>query len=161
EQARLAAEPQPEPQAPTLEECIAHLPERVQRWYRSHPDFLTDPEKAAKVQYCHHVARRETGEEITPAYYDRMESMLGLAPSTTGQARPIERPPVAPAPRRTEPVRQQQRSAAPVSAPPSREPASFSTGRPISHRAPLTKEELEIAQASGISADEYQRQKER
>src|SRR5215471_10154505 len=36
-----AAEPQP--QQPTLEQYISHLPERVQRWYRKHPEFATDP----------------------------------------------------------------------------------------------------------------------
>src|SRR5215813_4125697 len=64
---RQQQQPQPqhaeEPQAqqePTLEQVIANLPPRVQRWYRAHPEFLTDPEKAAQIQYCHHVARRET-----------------------------------------------------------------------------------------------------
>jgi len=52
-----AAEPQQQ-QQPTLEEMIAHLPGRVQRWYRSNPEWLTNPEKAAQIQYVHHVARR-------------------------------------------------------------------------------------------------------
>src|SRR5262249_22545723 len=58
---RAAAEQPPPPppqeaQQPTLEDHIAHLPPRVQGWYRKHPELATDPEKAAQVQYCHHVA---------------------------------------------------------------------------------------------------------
>src|SRR5262249_13633701 len=62
-----AAEPQapPQQQAPTLEDVIAHLPERAKRLYRAHPEFATDPEKAAQIQYCHHVAAREVGEQFT------------------------------------------------------------------------------------------------
>src|SRR5262245_47351007 len=76
EQARLATEPPPEPQEPTLEQAIAHLPPRVQRWYREHPELATDPEKAAQVQYCHYVARREVGAEFNERCLDRMELMV-------------------------------------------------------------------------------------
>jgi hypothetical protein len=160
---RMAAEPQPQ-QPPTFEETIAHLPERVQRWYRGNPEFLTNPEKAAQIQYAHHVARREVGEEGTEPYFARMEAMLGIAPRANGQAQrrpgPIEsRPPVtAPAPRYEAPPRQQQRSAVPISAPPTREVPSMASGRVPSRRVPLTAEQIEIAKASGISVEEYERQ---
>ena len=158
-----AAEPQPQqPQQPTLEQYISHLPERVQRWYRKHPEFATDPEKAAQVQYCHHVARRETGQEFTDPYYDRMESMLGLVPATNGQTqhRPIERPSPAPAPpppRYEAPIRQ-QRSAVPVSAPPTRDVPSMATGRPTGGPVRLTPQQFEAAKFSGISPEEYAKQ---
>src|SRR5262249_30708384 len=153
-----AEEPQ-QAQEPTLEQIIAGFPERVQRWYRAHPEFLTDPEKAAQIQYCHHVARRETGEEMTGPYFDRMEVMLGIAPATNGNgnghvapprsqdtttvpARPVtvDRPPP--------PIGVEgrpQRMSVPVSAPPTRESPSMSTGRAPSHRAPLTAAEREVA----------------
>jgi hypothetical protein len=155
-----ASEPPPQlqdPQEPTLEQAIAHLPERVQRWYKAHPEFLTNPEKAAQIQYVHHVAAREVGEQFTDPYFDRMEQMLGLRARpqpSNGNAAPT--PP--PAPRNVEPPPRQQRSAVPMSAPPSREPASMSTGRPASRRVPLTAEQLEMAKASGITAEEYERQ---
>jgi hypothetical protein len=158
-----AAEPRQQPQEPpTLEQQIAHLPERVQRWYKAEPRFLTDPEQAARIQYAHHVATREVGEQFTDPYFARMEQMLGLAPRSNGQtqSRPIERP-SAPAPRYEAPPRQQYRQSAPVSAPPSREPASMSTGRPQSFRAPLTADELEIARASGITPERYAQEKEK
>jgi hypothetical protein len=50
----------------------------------SNPQFLTDPEKAVQIQYCHHVAVREVGEQFTDPYYSRMEQMLGLASASNG-----------------------------------------------------------------------------
>jgi hypothetical protein len=139
------------PQEPTLEQQIAHLPPRVQGWYRNHPELAMDPERAAQVQYCHHVARRETGEEMTPAYCDRMEQMLGFAPRTNGQT---QHRPAAPPPRSEAPARQQQRGI-PMSAPPTREAPSMSTGRPVGRRVPLTEAQREAARFSGVSEQEY------
>src|SRR5262249_7536313 len=56
-----ASEPQ---QQQPEDDPLARLPPRVQRWYREHPELATDPERAAQVQYCHHVARREAGGEL-------------------------------------------------------------------------------------------------
>src|SRR5262245_48644404 len=123
-----AAEPQ-QAQQPTLEDCIAHLPERAKRLYREHPEFATDPEKAAQIQYCHHVAAREVGEQFTEPYFDRMEQMLGLAPRSNGHAQQ-QRPPAPAAPPRYSPPVRQQRSAVPMSAPVSRDSPSMATGRP-------------------------------
>lgn len=160
QQPQHATEPRQEPQEPTFEECIAHLPERARGWYRRDPKLLSDPERAAQVQYVHHVVCRELGGEGTEdAYFNRMEAML--FPSTTnGQARPTEStPPAAPAPRHEAPPRRAM--SAPVSAPPSREPVSMRTGRPQSFRAPLTADEVEIARASGISPERYAQEKEK
>jgi len=157
-----AAEPQqPQPQGPTLEQVIAHLPERAKRLYREHPEFATDPEKAAQIQYCHHVAAREVGEQFTDPYFDRMEQMLGMAPATNGQTQQ-HRPSPAPAapPRYETPVRQ-QRSAIPVSAPPTRDVPSMATGRPVGGPVRLTAEQRDAARFSGISEQEYARQLER
>jgi len=158
----VGAEGRQQPQEPTLEQMIAHLPPRVQRWYSAHPEFLTDPEKAAQIQYCHHVARRETGEEMTEPYFDRMESMLGIAPATHAETKPTPQPNVAPA-LHSAPQRQPARPMAgtTVSAPPSRDVPSYSTGRSPRHRVPLTRDELEIAAASGQTPEQYQAQKEK
>src|SRR5262245_33598999 len=45
QQPRYATEPQQQRAAPTPEEIIANsgLPDRVQRWNRANPQFLTDP----------------------------------------------------------------------------------------------------------------------
>jgi hypothetical protein len=126
---RLAAEP---PQPPPIEQAIASLPKRAQGWYKSHPEYFTDPEGAARMQYAHWVVKRETGEEFTDKYFDRMESLLGLQQQPPAQPKPaptqehkvnghapVSAPPAPP--RNPAPVRQQQqRSGPPVSAPPTR-----------------------------------------
>ena len=170
---RLAAEPpQQQPPADRMEQAIAAMPERVKRWFRTHPEYLVEPEKAAQIQYCHHVAARETGEQFTDPYFDRMEQMLGWQqqPPATKTAPTQENkvnghaPVSAPAepPRNPTPVRQQQqRSGPPVSAPPTRDVPSLASGRPTTRRVPLTEVELQIAKNSGISPEEYQLQKEK
>src|SRR5215475_4262212 len=95
QQQRMATEPQQDPR----EAALAQMPERVQRWYRDHPEFLNDPERAAQVQYCHWVAKRETGQEGTDLYFDRMEHLLGLR-SNGGAVSPQP----TPAPRSAAPV---------------------------------------------------------
>jgi hypothetical protein len=71
-------------------------------------------------------------------------------------------PASAPAPQRNgAQLRQQRPASAPVSAPPTRDAPSMSTGRPTSHRVPLTEAEAEIARSSGLSLEEYQQKKEK
>jgi hypothetical protein len=153
----------PEPAADPVEAALAAMPPRVQRWYRTNPELLTNPELAARVQYCHHVAAREVGQQFTDPYFDRMESLLGFRkqqqpkPASNGHAAPA----AAPA-RNDGSVRQQQQRPGPsVSAPPTREVPSMASGRPVGRRVPLTADELQIAQSLGISAEEYQTQKEK
>jgi hypothetical protein len=159
----------PEPASDPMEAAIAALPPRVQTWYRNKPELLTNPELAARVQYCHHVAAREVGQQFTDPYFDRMETLLGFKqqqqpkPSNNGHAAPAApRNPASAAPaRNAPPVRQQQYNGGAVSAPTSREAPSMASGRPASRRVPLNADELQIAQSLGISAEEYQTQKER
>src|SRR5262245_43263350 len=154
------AEPPQAPQEP--EDPLAHLPPRVQRWYREHPELATDPERAAQVQYCHHVARREVGQEFTDPYFDRMEAML-FGPATNGRAESKPTPQAAnyaPA-RNSAPQRQPARMSVAVSAPPSREAPSMTTGRPQGGPVRLTNEQIDAARFSGVSPEEYARQLER
>jgi hypothetical protein len=167
-----AAEPRP-PQPPidAMEQAIAALPERAQRWCRAHPEFLTNPERAAQLQYCHWVAKREIGEEGTDAYFDRMEALLDIStqqqqqpkPGSNGHSAPAAPPrnsaPAALAARNGVPARQQYNGH--VSAPPTRDVPSMASGKPTNRRPPLTENELQIAKNSGISPEEYQLQKEK
>jgi hypothetical protein len=134
-----------EPQEPTdqFEQAIASLPERAKRWYRNNPEFLTNPERAAQVQYCHFVAAREAGGEGTDSYFDKMEHLLGL------RQRPQSQP--AATPRNS--VRQQY-TGGPVSAPPSREVPSFSTGRPQSASLALTAQDRVHARMWNITDEQ-------
>jgi hypothetical protein len=145
-----------EPEPPGMQElvqefdaAIAHLPPRAKNWYLTHPEFLTDPKKAAQIQYAHHIAVRETGEEMTPRYFDAMESLLDLSPP---QPKP-RREPV----KITPPPRGPASSAVNYSAPPSRESPSISTGRaPVSDsKVTLTPEQREAAKYSKCTEEEY------
>jgi hypothetical protein len=164
QQPQYAAEPPPrqQPQPPSqdpLEAFLASVPEPTAKWLRAHPEYMTDQRKNAALQHFHWVARDEAGEEFTPRYIERLEHHLGLRQQSNGHQSHVPKQSITtPAPRYEAPPRQQHRQSAPVSAPPSREPASMSTGRPASRRVPLTAEQVEIAKASGISVEEYERQ---
>jgi hypothetical protein len=153
---QFAAEPQ-EPQQPTTEEIIAAsgLPERAKHWLRQYPEYVSDPIKNAQMQKMHNVAEYQAGSEFTERYFDRMEILLGL------RQEPTPAPVVAPtAPRNSAPVQKQQ-YAAPVSAPPTRDVPSMTTGKSRSFRQPLTADELHIAQQCGQTPEQYQEQKEK
>jgi hypothetical protein len=171
---RLAAEPQqPQQQQPTVEEVVANLPERAKRWYKAQPELFTNPEGAARIQYAHCVAKRETGEELTEKYFDRMDHLLGFRqqqppaqpkPAPTQENKVNGHAPVsAPAaPRNAAPVRQQHRPAGPsVSAPPTRTAPSMTTGRPVNSHPQLTAEQLALAESLKISPQEYALQLEK
>jgi hypothetical protein len=173
-QQRLAAEPQQPPpqQLLTTEEAVASLPERARRWFKARPELFTEPEGAARIQYAHWVAKRETGEELTDRYFDRMDHLLGFRqqqPPATKTAPTQENksyvnghaPASAPAAPR-EPVRQQQQRPGPsVSAPPTRAVPSMTTGRPVNHHPPLTADEVALAAHLKISPEEYALQKDK
>src|SRR5262245_61988508 len=153
---------EPEPETPQMEDpleqfeaVIQHLPDRAKAWFRKDPALLFNPERAAQLAYVHHVAARETGGENSDEYFDRVESMMGLRNVSVSPELPQpERP------RPSAPVRPRY-NGAPVSAPPTREAPSLSSGRTMNERTPLTREELEVARASRISPEEYQKQKQK
>ena len=95
-----------------------------------------------------------------------IERHLGIAPKTNGYAetKPTMQSANVARALHSAPQRQsapQRMSAAPVSAPPTRQVPSMSTGRAPSYRAPLTQDELLIAQQCGQTPQEYQAQKEK
>jgi hypothetical protein len=141
-------EPQQQ-RVPTAEEIIAGsgLPDNAKSWLRAHPEYITDPTKNVQLRKMHNVAEYQAGEEYTAPYFSRLEILLGLKQ----EAQPAPR--VAPA-RRPAYV-------GAFSAPPTREAPSMKTGRPMERQPQLTADELEIARGSGISAEEYARQKAR
>jgi len=95
-----------------------------------------------------------TGEEFTERYFDQMEILLGMrseAPTPAPQ-------PAAPSPRLQAPVA----SGPMVSAPPTRDSQSWSSGRPLGEtRTRLTAEEMDLAERLGLEPAEYLRQKEK
>jgi hypothetical protein len=142
---------------PTAEQIIegSGLPELAKVWLRQHPEYVSDPVKNQQLRKMHNVAEWQSGQEYTAAYFDRMDILLGLKQEfqpaqSNGNATSQRAPQTAPA---------RSRTAAPYSAPISREAPSMKTGRPIERQPQLTREELEIAAGSGISAEEYAKQK--
>src|SRR5262245_38524971 len=145
--------PQQQPQmdpAAQFEQMVSHLPERMRDWYRVDPQFLE--ERAAQIQYAHHVVRRELGEEFTEPYYEKMDHVLGLG------RQPPQPEPQPERQRASTPARQQ--SGPPVSAPPSRESHSMSTGRPVGDTR-LTAEQLDLARTLGLTPEQYRQGVER
>jgi len=163
-----AAEPQ-QPQEPIdpIEFVLANsgLPEGAKAWLRKHPEYVLDPEKNAELQHFHYKARREAGSEFDDGYYGVLERHLGIAARTNGhtETKPTVQPTNYAEQRNSVPQRQlaPQRMSVPVSAPPTREAPSMTTGRMPSRRAPLSRDELEIAQGLGMTAEQYQAQKEK
>jgi hypothetical protein len=140
-----SSEPRPEPQQqqPTIEQIIAGaaVPDAAKNWLRQHPDYVSDPVKNAKLIKMHNVAEYQAGSEFTPAYFERMEILLGLR-----QERP---PPQANSGNGTQrPAPAVQRQSAPISAPPSRKVPSMSGQYSPSQRdIVLSKEQQEIVES--------------
>jgi hypothetical protein len=153
-QQKFATEPPQQQMDPAaqFEQMVSYLPERMRDWYRVDPQFLD--ERAAQIQYAHHVVRRELGEEFTDPYYDRMEHALGLrhvAPQPEPQPLPERQ-------RASTPARQ---NGPPVSAPPTRDSYSMSTGRPQGGPTQLSGEERQLAKTLGLTDEQYRKGKER
>jgi hypothetical protein len=149
-----AAEP-PQPQQPAM-------PAHIERWLAEHPEYTNPNDHVAQAEiYTATLKCNRDGKSWDqPDFLPTLERHLGLRREqprpqpSNGNAAPT--PP--PAPRYEAPPRQQQRSTVPMSAPPTREAPSMSTGRSPSHRVPLTAEQRDAARFSGISEQEYERQ---
>jgi hypothetical protein len=143
------------------------MPARVEKWLADHPQYLDPNDHVAQAEI--HLATvkcmRDGKTWDAPDFIDTIERHLGVKqPATNGRAQDmrIESRPSPPAPTPTpRAAPPQQRMAVNVSAPPTREVPSYSTGRAPSHRAPLTADELYIAQQSGQTPEQYQDQKEK
>jgi len=142
----------------------------VAKWLAEHPEYTDPNDQIAQVEISL-ATMKATRDGLTwndDDFLPSIERHLGLRPAATNgahvrAARPestdvYEQSRRPSAPPQRQPVRS---SAAPVSAPPTRTVPSMATGRAPSYRAPLTRDELEIAAASGQTPEQYQQQKER
>jgi hypothetical protein len=163
QQQPLAIENEPQQQPQTAEQIIASsgLPERAQAWLRRHPDYVTDPQKNAHIQGLHYAAAHQAGgDAFSDLYFSKLENLLGLKQAqSNGNGTYQSAPPSVQ--RQAAPVRQQRTAGGPLmSAPPTREVPSMSTGRPTNVRRPLTQAQRDIAKNCGISDEKYQEQLE-
>src|SRR5262249_33853591 len=144
-----AAEPQQQhPQQPAM-------PAHVEKWLADHPQYMDPNDQVAQAEiYTATLKCNRDGKSWDqPDFLPTLERHLGIAPATNGHAqqRPVERPTPAPAapPRYEAPVRQQQRSTVPMSAPVSRDSPSMATGRSQGGPVRLTPAQQEAARFSG------------
>jgi hypothetical protein len=154
------AQQSPPPQQPPPQPA---MPPAVEKFLAEHPQYMdpNDVVAQAEIQLATLKTARDGLTWNDDNFIPSIERHLGLRREQQPQPQPQPRPQAQPQPQpRNGPVRQ-QRISTPVSAPPSREPASMSTGRPQSFRAPLTAEEVEIARASGITPERYAQEKEK
>lgn len=127
---------------------LSTLPPLVRTWLDAHQDYITDPEKNARVNYLHHVVIREGHSFDSPEYVVSMEEHLGMRekPRTKGEQEVDE----------YEEPQPRTRSSM-VSAPVSREAPPDSKGeRPGQVR--LSAAQKEAARISGLSEKEYAEQ---
>lgn len=148
-EARLAeAKAKPKQDAPkpdAFEAAISNMPPLVKDWMRSHPDYMTDQRKNAKIQALHWDVLDEGHAFGTQPYIEAMETKLGMREAPKNVEEHEEEQP--------------QRTTVVTQAPPTRDVPSAATGKPSSTKVMLTAEEREVARLNDITEIEYAKQK--
>lgn len=114
-----------------FEAAIAALPDSAKTWLRGHREYMTDQQKNVEIQYFHNQVLREGHPAYSPAYFESLETKLGMRQAKTDDD--------------DEPEEPRSRT---VSAPVSRDPPSPTTGRAAPQKVTLSAEEREIARSS-------------
>jgi hypothetical protein len=151
---------QQERYAKERQQHVAQIPEHIKRWADENPRYINDPIGQAELNVALMKATRDGLNWQSPNFVETVERHLGMRQQPAAKqptTLPYE-PPRQPAPRQA-PVRQYK--GPPISAPPTRDVPSYSTGKPSSYRSQLTGEESQLAASLGLSAEEYRHQKEK
>jgi len=117
-------------------------------WIRQHPDYVTDTKLNRKMIAAHNLAMADDVKEGSPEYFTHVESTLGLTQKT-------DEPEVDAMADAAKPI---QRRSSPAAAPPSR--SMGSDGKKI-NVVTLTRDEIEMAEMSGQTKEEYARNKQK
>jgi len=136
--------------ADPVEEFASQLTPLSAAWIRKNPTFVTDPNKMRKMIAAHNLAEANGIAGDTPEYFDFVEQTVGLkqerqepqSGSEADAAEPLSEA-AAPAKRRSAPP------AAPVNRGGSNNPRTMT----------LSREEKEIAEATGQTYEEFARNK--
>lgn len=146
ENGKAAMEAQPKPQAPEpiraadpVEAFAAQLTPQSAAWVRAHPEYVTDAELNNLMVAAHNSAVKNGIRPDTPQYFSHVEGRLGVY---KGQPAHTDDDTMSAA------SRPAVRDTAPPAAPPSRGDG----GRRI---ARLSAEEMEIAELSGMTPEQY------
>jgi len=125
-----------------------NIPPLAKRWLRQHPEYLNDARKNSKLQALHWDVVDEGYQPYSAEYFEVMEQKLGMRQ--------------APVVHKEEEDDVDDASGTPrkalVSAPPSREAPSLGTG-PRGGKVTLTRAEKDAARISGVTEEEYAKQK--
>jgi len=151
----VAVEPPPQAaDAPTLPERLEEKDPVATAASSAIRDRLREMENAVRAGKTWHDSD----------FIDTVERYLGLKQETrsNGNGHLHDSSPMpAPTPPRNPPVRQQHGGSLVMSAPPTRDAPSFTTGRRQSDTTRLTADEADMARRLKISPEEYARQKEK
>lgn len=147
EQGKVALESAPRPQQPNaapryadpVDEFASHLSPRSADWVRKHPEYARDQRKTQEMISAHQIAVARGHEPDSESYFNTVEGILGLSHSESAREAP------------------QSRQAAPSPAPSSRQASTNGTSTPT--RARLSPAEIEAAEMSGMTNQEYARHK--
>jgi hypothetical protein len=151
---RLESAPKPVARAPVdpVEQFAAQLTPQSAAWVREHPEYVRDARKNQKMLAAHAIAMADGIKADTPEYFQSIEQTLKIAPPVALDEDPTDDPMKAAA--QMAPI---QRRAAPAAAPVTR--SGNGTGsRANVYRASAA--EVEAAELSGLSVEEYVRNRE-
>jgi chromosome segregation ATPase len=126
---------------PTFEDRISALSHKSQAWLREHPDCVTDPKRNAKLMGAHYEALSNEIRPDSREYFAFLEDKMGYSDETDDEG-DVE----------IETQRAESRRGVPA-APVSRDARPGSQLAPGKYR--LTREEVEMAEAMGISPAKY------
>lgn len=142
---------EPETRAATqpagFEQRIAALPENAKGWLRQHPEYINDNGLNKKIQAAHgDIVEFQGVEAFSPAYFDALDTKLGLKKVETKQE--------------PEPEPKPKQRSIPMTAPVSRDVPNASGVRQEKTRITLTEQERYIARNSYTAPDMSNAQKE-
>lgn len=142
---RLESAPKPVVRVPDdpVEAFCAQLSPESARWVRSHPEYVTDQRQNRRMIRAHEDAIDAGCKADSPEYFGYVEKRLGMEGKPVARPEPDDDDPTAAA---AKPVER----AAPPAAPVSRSNGKSNTVR-------LTRDQLEAAEASGLTPEDYAR----
>ena len=143
-----ASRPKPEPpKADPVEALASQLTPRSAQWVRAHPQCATDPRLTQKMIAAHNIAVADGFQPDTDDYFSSIEDTMKLTPKHEAE---IDEDPTAQA------AKVVQRRSSPPAAPVTRSGSAPGSNPRIVR---LSAAEVEAAEASGLTPQEYYKNK--